>query len=81
MRKLTRICTHKVHGNLHITLHGRFTPNVAARLVLVMDKMFQERGTIIIHTEDISSVTSNARAAFDRLIDLVEVPQESIYFW
>ncbi|MCF8056380.1 MAG: hypothetical protein K9K37_07055 [Desulfocapsa sp.] len=81
MRALTRICTDQVSGNLHIALHGWFTPIAAAQLVLVMERMYQERGTIIIHTDNISTVAPKSRAALNRLLDLVNVPREDIYFF
>lgn len=76
----TQINTDQRNGNLHIDLEGLFTTYTAAKLVLIMEKYYQGKGNIFLHTEKISKVTLFSKAAFKTLLDLGELPQKNIYF-
>lgn len=79
MRHSTRIDTDQRNGNLHINLGGRFTPDIAVQLTLVMTKTYQGRGNIFIHTDKITEVTAESRYAFTNLLEMSGLPGDSIY--
>lgn len=79
MNGTARINADQRNGNLHIKLHGRFTPGVAAQLTMVMVKIYQGQGNIFIHTDMVTAIASDSRYAFGNLLEISGLPQDNIY--
>lgn len=81
MKVAAKINAEHKGGNLHISVHGRFTPTTAAQLTLLMGKSPRLVGNIIIHTDDISRISPRSKHAFHKLVDLLKLPQNTMYFF
>ncbi len=79
MKDLARVNAEQRNGNLHIKLHGRFTPDVAAQLTMVMIKIYQGKGNIFIHTDMVTAIAPNSRYAFANLLKTSDLPRNNIY--
>ncbi|HHD57300.1 MAG TPA: hypothetical protein ENK89_06465 [Desulfobulbaceae bacterium] len=79
MQPTTHIDADQRNGNLHIRLNGHFTPDVAAKLTMIMAKTYQGKGNIFIHTEQITNVAQESRYAFHNLLDMSGLPQDNVY--
>lgn len=81
MKVAAKINAEQKNGNLHISVHGRFTPSTAAQLTLLMGKTPRMIGNIIIHTDDISRISARSKSTFRRLVGLLELPRNTMYFF
>ncbi|MGI6655739.1 MAG: hypothetical protein ACOX5Z_02715 [Desulfobulbus sp.] len=67
------------NGNLHLSLHGRFTPEIAMQLGQTIADSYIGRGNIFIHTSQVTEVASGSRHAFGRMISDFGLPHDKMY--
>ncbi len=79
MNTENRLETIQRNGNLHIRLHGRFTPETAEELTRAMAETYPGQGNIFIHTAGLDSVEPEAREAFDRGLGMAQLPRDRVY--
>lgn len=77
--KATAINTDQRNGNLHIKVRGRFTPETAAQLTMVMAKTYIGKGNIFIHTSLVTGVEPESKFTFNRLLGVSGLPKENVY--
>jgi hypothetical protein len=80
MKRKSTIQASQVGSELQIILYGTFTPEVGAQLILVMKKMYQGYGTILVKTSQITRVVRKSQSVFIRLIHLLELPRDNIFY-
>ncbi|WP_306547903.1 hypothetical protein, partial [Desulfobulbus sp.] len=51
------------NGNLHVNLHGQFTPELAIALTSAIARDYQGKGNIFIHTSHITDIAPESRGA------------------
>ncbi len=66
-------------GNTHIRLDGNFTPQGAARVVMLMAKNYEGKGNIFLHTEKITAIDANSRYAFEELLETSGLLSKHVY--
>lgn len=76
--------THPIHtdqrnGNLHVNLHGHFTPEIAAELPSTIARLYRGTGNIFIHTAKVTAVTPGSRSVFAHYLQLLDLPREKMY--
>lgn len=67
------------NGNLHVDLHGDFTPEIAAQLIATLSQSYQGKGNIFIHTAHLTAIAPESRRAFADQISRSGLPQDHLY--
>jgi len=67
------------NGNLHVDLHGDFTPEIAAQLFTTLTQSYQGKGNIFIHTAHLASIAPESRRAFADQVSRSGLPQDHLY--
>jgi len=67
------------NGNLHVNLHGQFTPEIAIALTSAIARDYQGKGNIFIHTAHLTDIAPESRSAFAINASLLDLPQEKMY--
>lgn len=80
MKKKLKIQVNQRGAELQIEIHGAITPKVGAQLTLVMGKMYKGYGTVLVNTAQVTRVTRKSRSAIARLIRLLNLPQDKIFY-
>jgi len=75
----TQILATNRNGNLHVNLHGHFTPETAAELTSTIAHTYQGKGNIFIHTAHITDIAPESKQVFTDHINLLGLPRENMY--
>lgn len=67
------------NGNLHVNLHGHFTPETAGELTSAIARTYPGKGNIFIHTTRLTSVAPDAKQAFGLYAGSVGLPWDNVY--
>lgn len=67
------------NGNLHIRLHGHFSPQAAADVTATIAQDYHGRGNIFIHTAEVTSVAAQSRQILADQIERLALPRENLY--
>ena len=67
------------NGNLHIRLHGHFSPQAAVDVTTTIAQGYQGRGNIFIHTAEVTSVAAQTRQILADQIKRLALPREHLY--
>jgi len=67
------------NGNLHVDLHGHFTPEIAVQLITTLCHTYQGKGNIFIHTDHLATIAPESRHIFADQISRSGLPQEYLY--
>ncbi len=79
MESATQIQAIQRNGNLHIDLHGQFTPETAVELTATITQAYQGKGNIFIHTAQVTTIAPESRCAFADHLSLSGLPREHLY--
>jgi len=79
MESTTSIQAIHRNGNLHVDLHGHFSPEIAAELTHTLSRTYRGKGNIFIHTAALVSIAPESQAAFADHLSLSGLPREHLY--
>lgn len=67
--------TNKRKANLHINLKGVFTSETAKMLSIVMEKSYQGKGNIFVHTKEVTVAEPDSKYIFYTLLRDTSLPK------
>lgn len=79
METETQILATNRNGNLHVNLHGQFTPETAAELTSTIAHTYQGKGNIFIHTAHVTDIEPESKRVFSEHVNLLGLPRENMY--
>ena len=79
MHASLRIDAVQRNGNLHIRLHGHFSPQAAVDVTATIAQGYQGRGNIFIHTAEVTTVEAQTRQILADQIERLGLPREHLY--
>ncbi|MBM9612837.1 hypothetical protein JWJ90_00895 [Desulfobulbus rhabdoformis] len=66
-------------GNLHISLDGPFTSEMALQLSNTIATDYCGEGIIFVHTGRITAISPQSRTTFEKMTEILDLPRKKIY--
>lgn len=79
MQNRVNIDSDQRNGNLHITLSGEFSHDMARTVSYHIFETYRGAGNIFIHTNEITEVAPNSQAVFGQMVGLLDLPRDNMY--